>query len=60
MSKALEDDGDPTYTHFAHRPDFLKLLSPFVAVDLSRDPSEREDEEEEKLVKALGAIVRQA
>ena len=57
MSKSLEDDSDPTYTHFAHRAEFLKLLSRFLSIDVERQPLTREDEEEERLVGNMGAVV---
>lgn len=58
MCPATANDAEPTYTHFAHRVEFLTRLEQFLALDVSRAPSEREDENEEKLAKALGAVVR--
>ena len=57
MSGALGDDSDPTFTHFAHRSEFLDLLKRFLDLDLRRDPDQREDEEEVRLLDQLGAIV---
>lgn len=57
MSRALDDGADPAYTHFAHRVDLLKLLAQFLDIDVAGAPTEREEEEDDKLVKALGAIV---
>lgn len=57
MSAALEDDADPTYTHFSHRLEFLTLLDRFLAIDLRSSPDQTEDEEEERMVGQLGAIV---
>jgi hypothetical protein len=58
MARNLEDDTDPTYTHFSHRTEFLAHLADFLSLDLSLDPSESEQEDEEGLVRAMGAIVR--
>lgn len=57
MSATLADAEDPTYTHFAHKDAFFGLLSDFLALDVSRAPARGEDENEEALVKDLGAIV---
>lgn len=57
MSKPLEDDSDPTYTHFAHREEFLKLLGELLKLDLSQTPDTEGNETEEKLVTSQGAIV---
>ncbi|KAK4685879.1 tubulin-specific chaperone D, partial [Tremellales sp. Uapishka_1] len=57
MAQPLEDDSDPTYTHFAHRTEFLQLLDQVLAVNIEQRPSIREDEVEEGLVAALGAIL---
>ena len=57
MSMALEDDADPTYTHFAHRSEFLHQLNRFIKLDLTRDPDQFEDEDEERSVARLGSIV---
>ncbi|WVQ80901.1 hypothetical protein IAT38_003008 [Cryptococcus sp. DSM 104549] len=54
---ALEDESDPTYTHFAHRAEFLASLGQFLAIDACREPSSKEDEEEDALVESLGAIL---
>ena len=58
MVQVLEDDADPTYTHFTHRQQFLDLLNELLSLDLHHDPSASEDESEEKLVSSLGQIVR--
>ena len=58
MSGALEDEADPTYSHFAHRAEFLELLEKFLAVEIDVRASKVEDEREAGLVKSLGAIVR--
>lgn len=57
MSAILVDVDDPTYTHFAHKDAFFKLLSTFLAVDVGRAPERGDDMDEELLVKKLGAIV---
>ncbi|GFZ52002.1 hypothetical protein JCM24511_09773 [Saitozyma sp. JCM 24511] len=57
MTRTLEDDTDPTYTHFSHRAEFLAHLADFLSLDLSHDPSESEQEHEEGLVRAMGAIL---
>ena len=57
MSQALEDNSDPTFTHFAHRVNFLTLLEQFVNLDVGEQTNLREEEDEDKLVEALGAIV---
>jgi hypothetical protein len=57
MARTLEDDTDPTYTHFSHRTEFLSHLADFLALDLSHDPSESDEEHEEGLARAVGAIV---
>lgn len=53
----LAETDDPTYSHFAHRETFLELLSRFLVVDVGRDPGKGEGEEEEGLVRDIGAIV---
>ena len=57
MAAPLEDDSDPTFTHFAHRDEFLGLLAQFLAVDLASEPSASEDEAEIGLVRSMGGIV---
>jgi hypothetical protein len=57
MSTTLEDESDPTYTHFAHRQEFLRLLDGFLTLDLQGDVGQREHEAEERLVDQLGDIV---
>ncbi|WVQ93564.1 hypothetical protein IAU59_000639 [Kwoniella sp. CBS 9459] len=54
---ALEDDSDPTYTHFAHRSEFLDLLDRFLNLDIERESDVKEDEVEDFLVNALGGIL---
>ncbi|WRT63818.1 uncharacterized protein IL334_000743 [Kwoniella shivajii] len=56
-SAPLEDDSDPTYTHFAHRGEFLGLLERFLKLDISREPDTKEEEEEEGSITSLGAIL---
>nr|XP_019048752.1 hypothetical protein I302_02526 [Kwoniella bestiolae CBS 10118]OCF27682.1 hypothetical protein I302_02526 [Kwoniella bestiolae CBS 10118] len=56
-SGPLEDDSDPTYTHFAHRAEFLELLGRFLTIDIIRESDARDDEDEEGLVTSLGAIL---
>lgn len=56
-SSPLVDDGDPTYTHFSHRTEFLDLLQKFMTLDLCKESTEKEDEEEDVVVACLGAIV---
>nr|XP_019014520.1 uncharacterized protein I206_00602 [Kwoniella pini CBS 10737]OCF53301.1 hypothetical protein I206_00602 [Kwoniella pini CBS 10737] len=53
----LEDDSDPTYTHFAHRAEFLGLLNRFLEIDITAKSSSKDDEEEEVFVKSMGAIL---
>lgn len=57
MSQALEEESDPTFTHFAHRADFKRLLERFIILDVGGQSTIEEEEEEDKLVEALGAIV---
>ena len=54
---ALEDESDPTYTHFAHRQEFLRLLDGFLELDLRGNVEPRDHEEEERLVDQLGDVV---
>jgi type VI protein secretion system component VasF len=54
---AIEDENDPTYTHFAHRQEFLRLLDRFLKLDLRGYVGQKEHEEEERLVDQLGNIV---
>ncbi|WWC99224.1 hypothetical protein V866_006120 [Kwoniella sp. B9012] len=56
-SVPLEDDSDPTYTHFAHRAEFLELLGRFLGIDITGESGSKEDEDEEGLVDSLGAIL---
>lgn len=56
-SAALVGDWDPTYTHFSHRTEFLDLLQQFVTLDLCKESTEKEDEDEDVVVACLGAIV---
>lgn len=51
------DDADPTYSHFGHRNEFLRLLNEFVATDVQTTPSTAENDAEDELVKKMGAIV---
>ncbi|EIW73358.1 hypothetical protein TREMEDRAFT_26174 [Tremella mesenterica DSM 1558] len=53
----LEDDSDPTYTHFAHRDEFINLLTRLVSVDVTHSPSEVEEQAEVAIVKSLGSIL---
>lgn len=58
MSAApLEDDADPTYSHFHHRDAFLSQLATFLSSDISHSPSADEDKVEEEQVTALGSMV---
>ena len=57
MAVTLEDDSDPTLTHFAHRDELLSLLQLLRLVDLDVAPSNEQDVEEEELLGAIGAIV---
>ncbi|KAK8845579.1 hypothetical protein IAR55_006295 [Kwoniella newhampshirensis] len=59
MSRAapLGADSDPTFTHFAHRVEFLALLHQLLSLDTCRESSIKEDEQEEDLVTSLGAIL---
>lgn len=57
MCTALDSDSDPTYTHFGHRDEFLKLLQRLLELDLRRDATVKEDEDEVKLVDQMGGIV---
>jgi len=56
-NQPLEDDSDPTYTHFAHHAEFMALLKKFMAIDTSQSASDREDYLEGGLVKHMGNIV---
>ncbi|WWD08947.1 hypothetical protein V865_007062 [Kwoniella europaea PYCC6329] len=56
-SAPLEDDSDPTYTHFAHRAEFLELLGRFLEIDITGESGPKEDEDEEGLVNNLGTIL---
>ncbi|OCF31205.1 cofactor D [Kwoniella heveanensis BCC8398] len=56
-SHGLEDDSDPTYTHFAHRSEFLALLERFRSLDIERESDAKEDEVEDALVDSLGGIL---
>ncbi|WWC85834.1 uncharacterized protein L201_000701 [Kwoniella dendrophila CBS 6074] len=56
-SSGLEDDSDPTYTHFAHRAEFIGLLDHFLKIELTQKSTEREDEAEDSLVNDLGGIL---
>lgn len=60
MSLSVEGESDPTYTHFAHRDGFLRLLKAFLELDLSFDPDEDENEGEERSMISLGLIVRRS
>jgi hypothetical protein len=51
------DDSDPTYTHFAHREQFLELLDRFCRYCVEEKTTAKEDEVEEALVSEMGAIV---
>lgn len=53
----MEDDADPTYSHFAHRAEFEVQLARFLAIDVAGTPSTSEDDAEVRLVNSLGAIV---
>ena len=57
MSTALDSDADPTYTHFGHRDEFQKLLGRLLELDLGREPTVKEEEDEVKLVDQMGDIV---
>lgn len=57
MAVTLEDDSDPTLTHFAHRDELLSLLQRLKSVNLDVAPSNEQDVEEEELLSAIGAIV---
>jgi hypothetical protein len=57
MSTALGSDADPTYTHFEHRDEFLKLLDELLELDMRTNPTLKEEEDEVKLVDQMGAIV---
>ncbi|WWD22528.1 hypothetical protein CI109_107021 [Kwoniella shandongensis] len=59
MSKTapLEDESDPTYTHFAHRNEFLILLHRFLSLDICSKSTTKDEEEEEILVTSLGGIL---
>ncbi|WVF65933.1 hypothetical protein IAT40_000671 [Kwoniella sp. CBS 6097] len=56
-STGLEDDSDPTYTHFAHRTEFLELLERFLSLDIKRVSDVKEDEAEDALINSMGAIL---
>lgn len=49
---ALEDDGEATYTHFAHRAELEKLLA-----KLLEDGASKSEQELDGLVKGMGAVV---
>ncbi|TYJ51709.1 hypothetical protein B9479_007714 [Cryptococcus floricola] len=53
----LADDCDPTYTHFAHRAQFIALLDRFLALDLCHESGETEEEAEVGLVDEMGEIL---
>ncbi|WVR03591.1 hypothetical protein IAU60_000583 [Kwoniella sp. DSM 27419] len=53
----LADDSDPTYTHFAHRAEFLVLLERFLQIDIAPPCSDKEGEAEEALVTSLGSLL---
>jgi hypothetical protein len=57
MSTILEDDSDPTFTHFAHRAEFLALLDQLLVVDIGSSPDDVQERAEKVLVKQLGQIV---
>ncbi|ORY25084.1 armadillo-type protein [Naematelia encephala] len=57
MSTSLEDESDLTYTHFAHRDEFRQLIEPFLAIDISTEPSEAEDLQERHKVTFIGRIL---
>lgn len=57
---ALEDEADPTYSHFAHRAECLELLDEFVRVDVGCRASRVENERELALVRSIGDIVSTA
>lgn len=57
VTAEVVDDSDPTYSHFGHRDEFLGLLSKFLATDVQAKPSAEETEDEDELVKKMGAIV---
>lgn len=60
MSNApLADDWEPTYTHFSHKTEFLDSLREFVTLDIGKESTEKEDEDEDALVTCLGAVVSQ-
>ncbi|OCF59625.1 cofactor D [Kwoniella mangroviensis CBS 10435] len=56
-SAPLEDDSDSTYTHFAHRAEFMELLGRFLEIDITTQSDSREDEDEEGLVNSMGATL---
>ncbi|KAL1413221.1 hypothetical protein Q8F55_000974 [Vanrija albida] len=53
----IEDDADPTYSHFAHRAEFEAQLARFLAIDVCGEPSAADDDAEVRLVNSLGAIL---
>jgi hypothetical protein len=68
-AEGLGDASDPTYTHFAHRDEFLALLQQVLAYDLGENiqgdgsavalkKEKSQEEEEDRLIKLMGAIVR--
>lgn len=56
---AAQDEADPTYTHFAHRAQFMAGLGRFLAVDPAQDPALDDERKEKALVLELGTIVRE-
>jgi hypothetical protein len=52
---ALEDDSDPTYTHFAHHDEFFHLHGRLMG---DQGSSTRSEKEEDGWVDSMGAIVR--
>lgn len=56
-SKPLEDDSDPTYTHFAHRDEFMAILDKFTAINTEAPATSGEDFTEGGMVKSMGNIV---
>lgn len=53
----LQDEVDPTYTHFAHRDEFMERLGRFLAIDTATNPTTEVDRTEQALVTELGTIV---
>jgi hypothetical protein len=54
---ALEDDSDPTYTHFSHRDEFFRLHARFLAATEGSSTRISGDKEETAGLEAMGAIV---